>query len=333
MIKIDYIIPAYNESCVVSRALDALSKQTMKDNLCITIVNDCSPYTNCNYQDLVYKYKGNLDIRVIKTPDNLGAGMARQYGIDNTTNPYIMFQDADDVLNDECTIEDFVKTLNSSDSLVKSIVCGWVETDSNGSIIGKRDSKHMNTCVARLIFRDMLKEYNIRFDDDMSRLFEDRDFYIKYIYILKSRGYKEIYIDKHYYVYMRGNKLSTMNNTSLEKTDVYHAILEFKKYEFMKEHEADEDILWDILNYAFEKAFFSVVRVAKNPKIEINDILLLRTLIEKHYYELGGYYELHDNSIIYNIKGIENIEIKYEYFLSSPYETIDKIIKNISKNI
>ncbi len=56
MIKIDYIIPVYNESKVVKRALDVLAKQTMKDSLHITLVNDCSPNTDCNYQDIIDEY-------------------------------------------------------------------------------------------------------------------------------------------------------------------------------------------------------------------------------------------------------------------------------------
>ncbi len=55
-IKIDYIIPTYYDSSVVKVGLDKLCKQTMKDSLHITLVNDCSPNTDCNYQDIIDEY-------------------------------------------------------------------------------------------------------------------------------------------------------------------------------------------------------------------------------------------------------------------------------------
>lgn len=332
MIKIDYIIPTYNKSSIVKKALDCLCKQTMKDSLCITLVNDCSPNTDCNYQDIINEYKDKLDVRVIKTPENIGTGMARQFGIDNTTHPYIMFQDDDDMLSSKYAIEAFVKEVEKADESVISIVSGWKETDSKGNILAEKSGKDMCTCIVRLIYRDILDKYGIKFDPDMSMIFEDKDFGMKYLYILNKYGYTEKYLNDNYYVYIRDNEFSTMNNTSVYKTDLYHAILKFKEYKFKQEHEEDNNILWKLLNEAFELSFFSIIRNIVNPGISKNDLTLLRNIIEDNYDKLEDEYEIQKNSIIYNLKNLgllDNIEENYNIFLSNPFGLIDALMEKI----
>ena len=332
MVKIDYIIPTYNKSNIVSKALECLCKQSMKDSLCITLVNDCSPNTDCNYQDLINEYKDKLDVRVIKTPKNVGTGMARQFGIDNTTHHYIMFQDDDDILASEYAIEDFVKELEKADESVISIVSGWKETDKEGNILAEKSGKDMCTCIVRLIYRNILDKYGITFDPDTSMMFEDKDFGMKYLYILNKYGYTEKYLNKNYYVYIRDNEFSTMNNTSVYKTDLYHAILKFKEYKFKQEHEENDNVLWNILNEAFELSFFSIIRNIVSPGISKNDLTLLRNIIEENYDKLGDEYEIQENSIIYNLKDLgllNNVEENYNIFLSNPFELIDALMEKI----
>lgn len=332
MIKIDYIIPTYNESCVVKKALDCLCNQSMRDSLCITLVNDCSPNTDCNYQDLINEYKDRLDIRVIKTPENVGTGMARQFGIDNTTHPYIMFQDDDDVLASEYAIEAFVKEVEKADKSVISIVSGWKEIDKEGHILAEKSGKDMCTCIVRLIYRDILDKYGIKFDSDMSMVFEDKDFGMKYLYILNKYGYTEKYLNENYYIYIRDNEFSTMNNISVYKTDLYHAVLGFKRYKFKQEHGENNDALWSTLNEAFELSFFSIIRNMVNPGISRNDLMLLRNMIESNYNKLEDEYEIQENSIIYVLKDLgllNNVEENYGIFLSSPFELIDALMEKI----
>lgn len=332
MVKIDYIIPTYNKSNIVSKALECLCKQSMKDSLCITLVNDCSPNTDCNYQDLINEYKDRLDIRVIKTPKNVGTGMARQFGIDNTTHPYIMFQDDDDILASEYAIEAFVEEVEKADESVISIVSGWKETDKEGNILAEKSGRDMCTCIVRLIYRNILDKYEIKFDSDMSMVFEDKDFGMKYLYILNKYGYTEKYLNKNYYVYIRDNEFSTMNNTSVYKTDLYHAILKFKEYKFKQEHEENDNVLWNILNEAFELSFFSIIRNIVSPGISKNDLTLLRNIIEENYDKLGDEYEIQENSIIYNLKDLgllNNVEENYNIFLSNPFELIDALMEKI----
>ncbi len=96
---IDVIIPAYNASKTLGRALASLAAQTDPD-FRVTVVDDCSEWEeHCKMVRTVTAYQNQkLDVDIITMGENGGAGMARQLGIDTTTGEWITFLDADDVL-------------------------------------------------------------------------------------------------------------------------------------------------------------------------------------------------------------------------------------------
>ena len=93
--KVDVIIPAYGKNELVEKGVASLANQWRKEELTVYIVNDCSPNTPDNYQSIVNKFP-DLNIKVLKTPENGGQGLARQWGIDHSNSPYFMFMDEDD---------------------------------------------------------------------------------------------------------------------------------------------------------------------------------------------------------------------------------------------
>ena len=98
MKKLDIIIPHYKEPFETLRPLlDSIEGQIglNKDIIQVTIVND-GPDADVFATDSIFMYYYNFDIKVYTTPDNGGPGMARQFGINSTTAPYIMFCDSDD---------------------------------------------------------------------------------------------------------------------------------------------------------------------------------------------------------------------------------------------
>ena len=95
-IMLDIIIPAYKCSHTIARTLESLNTQ-INCNFNTTVVLDgkdsdlaataisCAP--GCNY------------FKVFTRPVNGGPGACRNTGIDETSAPYIMFLDADDLLS------------------------------------------------------------------------------------------------------------------------------------------------------------------------------------------------------------------------------------------
>ena len=93
MKKITVIIPMHNSSKHILECLESVIKQTYK-NLEIIVVDDAS---KDNSLELVknIKVKDNR-IKVIELKENVGAGIARNKGIEAATGDYIAFLDSDD---------------------------------------------------------------------------------------------------------------------------------------------------------------------------------------------------------------------------------------------
>lgn len=90
----EIIMPAYNCAETIGRALDSLVCQT-NQNFTVLIVDDCSSQ---DIYSIIQCYKDKLNIRYIRNEKNVGCGMTRQRGIDETAADYIAFLDADDQL-------------------------------------------------------------------------------------------------------------------------------------------------------------------------------------------------------------------------------------------
>lgn len=90
------IIPTYKARETLSKTLDSLVSQT-KEMFLVTIVQDGDGE---DYTDIINTYTDRgLHISLIQLPENVGPGMARQAGINASSQcDYIMFVDADDML-------------------------------------------------------------------------------------------------------------------------------------------------------------------------------------------------------------------------------------------
>lgn len=96
--KIDVIIPAYNvPDRILFRCLASIACQDIASELEVTIVDDAS--TQQNYQNVADNFSSMLKITILRYETNGGPGVARQYGIDHTSNGYMTFIDADDTFN------------------------------------------------------------------------------------------------------------------------------------------------------------------------------------------------------------------------------------------
>ena len=183
MFDIDLIIPCYGKSELINRGVASLATSWKKEFIHVTLVNDCSPNTDCNYQDLVDRYKDFLDIRVIKTPENYGQGLTRQYGIDHTKHDWFMFMDEDDQY---CPLA-ISQIVGAAESYGWHISPdGRVELDQNGRPVKDNvpdvavvsaplfefDDNHTHVISsnnqiwlnAKLYNREFVKKHNVRFN-------------------------------------------------------------------------------------------------------------------------------------------------------------------------
>ena len=91
---IDIIIPAYNCSATLDRALASLEAQT-NQSFHVTLVDDRSTE---DLAPIIQEHQKKLDLTYIRKEVNEGPGLARQTGIDQSSGDYLAFLDADDVL-------------------------------------------------------------------------------------------------------------------------------------------------------------------------------------------------------------------------------------------
>ncbi len=193
MFDVDVIIPCYGESKLINRGLSSLASSWKSEYIHVTLVNDCSPHTDCDYQDLIDRYKDDIDIRVIKTPENVGQGLARQFGLDHTDRKWFLFMDEDDqytplaisllvgtaetygavkgehgeiLLNKDGTI------MYEDDRLEVGVVSAplFEFDDHHTHIIESHNTVWIN---AKLYNRDLIEKHMIRFNEAQSRHAED----------------------------------------------------------------------------------------------------------------------------------------------------------------
>ena len=97
MLKLTYIVPAYNASASIQRTLDSIfSLPLSKSEYEVIVVDDCS--TDDTLDVLVGMQKTHSNLIVLHQDTNQRQGAARNRGIEKAKGKYIAFCDADDCL-------------------------------------------------------------------------------------------------------------------------------------------------------------------------------------------------------------------------------------------
>lgn len=175
MFDVDLIVPCYGKSEIIEKGIASLAIQWHKEYLHVTLVNDCSPNTDCDYQNLVDKYSNFIDIRCIRTPENVGQGLARQYGIDHTCHEHFMFMDEDDQLGSGVSFSVFVGAAEAAEGngdKEVAVVSGslFAFDNNNSNIIENSNRVWVNS---KLYNRNFINKHNVRFNEAQSRHAED----------------------------------------------------------------------------------------------------------------------------------------------------------------
>ena len=96
-VKVSIIIPVYNPGELLNRCLDSASNQTLKDIEIICIDDGSSDGS----LDILNRYaKNDSRFKVLSQP-NLGAGIARNKGLEYANGEYIVFLDSDDYIESD----------------------------------------------------------------------------------------------------------------------------------------------------------------------------------------------------------------------------------------
>lgn len=217
---VDIIIPVYNSLSTLPRLLGSIIMQTYQD-IKVIIVDD---YSSDNYEDLLHKFSGLLNIEYIKLPENHGSGYARNVGIDRSNSDFIVFADSDDTFLNAFAIEKMVSDISSGDYDFASY--GFVQQ-------GKNLHFSSTQCNATWIFGKIYRssffnKYNIRFS---SERFNEDVYFNQICYGLTDKIFRAN--DTFYLHHI--NEQSVTKTKSYEDDDMCSFIRNYKKScEFIK---------------------------------------------------------------------------------------------------
>jgi len=138
MPKVSIIVPTYNREQYISKCVDSVLNQTLKDIELIIIDDgstDCTEKIIKNYTDKRLKY--------IKRT-NHGIGNSRNYGIDLAKGEFIAFVDSDDYIHPENLEKMYKKALNDN---LDAVVCDYNYFYENGSVKPQKIEYFENTSL------------------------------------------------------------------------------------------------------------------------------------------------------------------------------------------
>lgn len=207
MEKIDIIIPVYKAHNTLGRALASIACQWGKEDVKVTLVNDACP--EGDYQEIINRFLPELDIQELILKNNVGPGDARQYGIDNTNNAYILFLDADDCLASALSLFFLREKLDNNPSLV--VVAGQPIEQLSDFTWGEIDPRNAIWLFGKLYRRSFLEREGIHFQKG-SRSNEDVGFNNCITLLCKEDESKIATIDVTVYIWMRNIESITRRN-------------------------------------------------------------------------------------------------------------------------
>ena len=201
---IDVIIPAYKAQESIERTMASIAIQSIKDQIKITIVNDCDKN---DYSKVISRYSDILDITEIKLSKNGGPGVARQYGIDNTSCRYFTCIDADDTFAGAFAIEVLYKNLISNQGAICCVGSFLEEHEDLQFVPHFQDLIWM---FGKLYDREFIKRYDIRFND--TRANEDNGFNTLVRLCSDDRERIVFIQDLVYYWHFKEDSITRINN-------------------------------------------------------------------------------------------------------------------------
>lgn len=182
---VSVIIPAYNCSESISRAIDSALSQ--KVALEVIVLDDCSKDV---LDDVMLKYQKYDNVRYIKNEKNLGAAKTRNKGVNLAKGEYVAFLDGDDYWA-ENKLEKQLALLKETRTVLCSTARELLTPDGEctGRVIPvktvityKELLKHNSiNCSSVLVKTEVAKEFPMHHEDSH----ED---YIMWLDILKKYG-------------------------------------------------------------------------------------------------------------------------------------------------
>lgn len=200
---LDIIIPAYNATNTISKTLESIKRQSLRDKINVVIVND-NP--NDDYTSIVECYKNVLEITLINNPFNLGPSGSRLKGFNSSNSEFVLFCDADDEYINFTAIEQMCNEMLLNENIVCYSFKLFGECQ-DGSLAASL--VHNYTLPAKILRRTYLNKHNILYDSNM-RYIED---HLVVAEVLCNLGYTNVIKYKDDFVYRYNYNKDSLTHT------------------------------------------------------------------------------------------------------------------------
>lgn len=320
-IKISVIIPIYNAKEYISRCLDSLLNQTLRE-IEIICVLDCPT----DGTDKIVEAYAQKDARIVVlcNEKNMHVSQSRNRGMQIAQGEYIGFHDHDDYNCDTHMYEDLYNKAKEeaadvvlSDAIIRYTRSNkedeiWRFVDTNRDALLSSDilpmlkdvnPQMLSHCVWSSIYRkEFLMQNNITFKDRQVYLDEDRLFNFE-VFI---NAEKITYIPKAYYVWeqlsssISHNFPAELASRQISRTQFY--------VDYLKERGSYEQFqkdIWELLSLEIKIYWSYYSRLSRVDRCRLGQLM-----ISMNYPMLGYKYRLKIVSkkrlqlIVYNVKTI-----------------------------
>lgn len=250
---IDVIIPAYNiADAMLFRCLSSIAFQDILSDLQVTIVDDAS--TTENYEEVANHFRPFMNVQVLRLQENGGPGVARQYGIDHTSNGYLVFIDADDTFIGSSALQCLRLGIEEKNDyqICVSVFDEIVEFKGKSQPLVKHHSNDMTWLHGKIYKRSFIDKYDIRFHPT-SRSNEDVGFNMQ-CRLFCNESTQINFLTSHFYDWHNDNpnSITRQNNKSYKYginkndsnygwienliyiTEKYQKIFPYEKIKFMQ---------------------------------------------------------------------------------------------------
>lgn len=215
---LDIIIPVYNDIHNLTATLNSLT--TITYPFSVYIIDDCSTHNVSQLNEIINNFSQFFSINCIHLPENMGPGMARQKGIEISSNEFIYFLDCGDIIINGELIAEPLQNM-SDNQYLQILLFEILEEWEPGKYMQKQDQCNLKNVIIK---RQIIEEFNIQFYH--SYYFEDIGFR-KQICIIsrdKNNPYSELQLSNPIIVQTWDkNSLTKKNNSE----DFYIHMIDF----------------------------------------------------------------------------------------------------------
>jgi glycosyltransferase involved in cell wall biosynthesis len=277
---VSVVIVSYNYAKFLGRALDGCRRQTLDDFEVVVVDNGSTDDTPA----LIAKFiqdNPRMRINAIKIDENQGLPRGRNVGLDAATGEYLLFNDADDWMDDNCLslLSEKARETGADKIIGLERYCHEDGRSSQGTFFANRPVKWLhNRLQATLYRRSVFVDNAVRW----SNVWQE-DYFINLSFNLHCRSIAVVPVVIYNYFIQNSLFVSTINNQSDKMRMVMDQSCSFTVDALNQVTDAEDRSL---VEYQMIKFYFLIL-LSYNRKNSvrgaIDNLDALNAIIKKHF--------------------------------------------------